>query len=77
MAFRRFGQLQGLSLRRVETRRYNIGRPYGTRRDGCSYGCSIEIFLFNGANATAASFIFYCLSHKKTTANATRDGKPS
>ena len=32
-------------LRRVETQRYNIGRPYGTRREDYGYGCLIDILI--------------------------------
>jgi hypothetical protein len=46
-------------LRRVETQRYNVDRPYGTVRKGCGYGCLIDIPQLNGAIATIVLFIFY------------------
>jgi hypothetical protein len=31
--------------------------------------CSIHAQIFNGANATAAKFMFHCVAHKKTKHN--------
>jgi hypothetical protein len=35
----------------------------------------IGVLQLNGANATAALFLFICLAHKEAFANATRDVK--
>jgi hypothetical protein len=65
-------------LRRVETRRYNVGRPYGTRRKDCGYECLIGI-LISTVPSPLLSFSCFTDEAKKENGkkNATRDVKTS